>query len=76
MNGPDSIDHSNLHEQAASSMMAAPVMSRQEIARLVARGRDIRGEHLAQWGRNVARTWQSLFHRSHMLPPDLRSRIG
>ncbi|MBK8174979.1 MAG: hypothetical protein IPK66_06865 [Rhodospirillales bacterium] len=56
----------------------AHAMERETIHRHVARGRDLRAEHIAQWGRSVARTWASLFRGpSRLLTPskDARKRM-
>jgi hypothetical protein len=50
-------------------------LSRFEIQREVSRGRRLRAEQLAAWGRKVALTWASLFRRpGRLLPTERASR--
>ena len=44
-------------------------MTRVDLYRGVARGRRLRAEQLAAWGRKVAATWASLFRRPGRLLP-------
>ena len=76
MNGPDILGQAERHERVVTAMEMAPELSRQEIGRYIAHGRDLRAEHLAQWGRNVARTWRSLFYHGYLLPADTRRAAG
>ncbi|HYN38202.1 MAG TPA: hypothetical protein VES39_03015 [Rhodospirillales bacterium] len=49
-------------------------MTRQDIDRCIARAHRLRAEQLAAWGRNVARTWRSLFRRpGRLLPTQARA---
>jgi hypothetical protein len=59
MNGFDNL---NTYHKASD-------MTRLDLQREVARGRELRAEQLAAWGRAVALTWASLFRRHGRLLP-------
>lgn len=47
-------------------------MSIDEIERYVARGRQLRSAHFAEWGRRLALTWGSVFRRpGRIVPPTM-----
>ena len=57
---------------AADAPTAVPYVSdvsRVEIDRYVARGRALRSAYIAQYGRRLARSWASVFHRPGRLVP-------
>jgi hypothetical protein len=49
-------------------------LSWDEIERCVARGRQLRSAHFAEWGRRLARTWGSVFRGpGRILPPNVNA---
>ena len=74
MNGFDSSVSKEGRESAPTTTKISD-MTRHDIQRHIARAYRLRAEHLADWGRKVARTWASLFRGpGRLLPTHIRSR--
>ncbi len=52
-----------------AKMLMRGCKSREEIDRLVRRGRQLRALHLAAWGAQMFETWKSLFRRPGSVIP-------
>lgn len=60
----------NAKETNALDVPKVSHMSIDEIERYVARGRQLRSAHFAEWGRRLALTWGSVFRRpGRIVPP-------
>ncbi len=65
---------SNSEDGKVEDIPKISTMSWDEIERCVARGRQMRSAHFAEWGRRLARTWASVFRGpGRIVPPGMNS---
>lgn len=72
MTGLDMTTEKQIVDAANEALLSTADISREQMAAYIARAHQMRSAHIANWGRQIVRTWTSLWRRPLMIPQTIR----
>lgn len=72
MTGFDMTTEKQIVDATNDALRSAADISPEDIQASIARAHQLRSAYIANWGRQIAQTWISLWRRPHMIPGTVR----